>query len=187
MPLMGKERRDAILGRLRAATMPVSGSSLADGAGVSRQVIVQDIALLRADGNDIVATNRGYVLREGASAPSVPTRLIKVRHTAGQLEDELRTVIDLGGSVQNVMVNHRVYGKITVDLDVRSRRGIARYLEQIRTGHSVPLMTVTNGYHFHRISAETEDDLDAIEDALAAKGFLAEILPYEADEFVRSE
>ena len=77
MPLMGHERRDAILQSLRGAKRPVSGTALASVAGVSRQVIVQDIALLRADGHDIVATNRGYVLREGASELSVPTRLIK--------------------------------------------------------------------------------------------------------------
>lgn len=179
MPLMGYERRDAILGRLRGACSPVSGTALADAAGVSRQVIVQDIALLRADGHDIVATNRGYVLREGTSAPSVPTRLIKVHHTVEQLEDELQTIVDMGGTVQSVMVNHRVYGKITANLDIRSRTGIECYLEDIRTGKSTPLMTVTGGYHFHRISADTEEALDTIERALAAKGFLAEVMPYE--------
>lgn len=148
MPLMGHERRDAILQSLRGAKRPVSGTALASVAGVSRQVIVQDIALLRADGHDIVATNRGYVLREGASELSVPTRLIKVHHTIDQLEDELQTVVDLGGTVQTVMVNHRAYGKITANLDIRSRSGIARYLEDIRTGKSTPLMTVTSGYHF---------------------------------------
>ena len=155
MPLMGHERRDAILECLRGARCAVSGTSLAKTAGVSRQVIVQDIALLRADGHDIVATNRGYVLREGASEPSVPTRLIKVHHAVDQLEEELETIVDLGGTVQSVMVNHRAYGKITANLDIRSRTGIERYLEDIRTGKSTPLMTVTSGYHFHRISATT--------------------------------
>ena len=127
MPLMGHERRNAILQSLRGAERPVSGTALADAAGVSRQVIVQDIALLRADGHDIVATNRGYVLREGSSDADIPTRLVKVRHTVEQLEDELNTIVDLGGTVQSVMVNHRAYGKITADLDIRSRSGTARY------------------------------------------------------------
>lgn len=182
MPLMGHERRDAILECLRGARCAVSGTSLAKTAGVSRQVIVQDIALLRADGHDIVATNRGYVLREGASESSVPTRLIKVHHAVDQLEEELETIVDLGGTVQSVMVNHRAYGKISANLDIRSRTGIERYLEDIRTGKSTPLMTVTSGYHFHRISADNEAALDAIEQALAAKGFLAEVLPYEKDD-----
>ena len=98
MPLMGHERRNAILQNLRGAERPVSGTALADAAGVSRQVIVQDIALLRADGHDIVATNRGYVLREGSSDADIPTRLVKVRHTVEQLEDELDTIVDLGGT-----------------------------------------------------------------------------------------
>lgn len=181
MPLMGHERRNAILQSLRGAERPVSGTALADAAGVSRQVIVQDIALLRADGHDIVATNRGYVLREGSSDADIPTRLVKVRHTVEQLEDELNTIVDLGGTVQNVMVNHRAYGKITADLDIRSRNGIARYLDDIRTGKSTPLMTVTSGYHFHRIAAESEEALDHIEAALAARGYLAELMPYEDD------
>ena len=139
----GAERRAAIISELAAATQPVSGSALAKAVGVSRQVVVQDIALLRADGHDIVATSRGYVLQEGT--PQVPTRLLKVHHGPDDLEDELTTIVDLGGAVLNVMVNHRVYGKITADLDVRNRRDVERYLESIRTGKSFPLMTVTSG------------------------------------------
>lgn len=97
------------------------------------------------------------------------------------LADELNTIVDLGGSVLNVMVNHRVYGKITADLDIRNRRDVDRYLEGIKTGKSFPLMTVTSGYHFHRIAADTVEQLDEIEEALKAKGYLAEILPYEDD------
>ena len=172
----GDERRQAIIRELQGASRPISGSALARAAGVSRQVVVQDIALLR---HDVVATSRGYVLREGERQPCVPTRLVKVRHGVDDVGDELNTIVDLGGAVLNVMVNHRVYGKITADLDVRNRRDVERYLEGIRTGKSYPLMTVTSGYHFHRIAAETEEQLDEIEAALRAKGYLAEILPYE--------
>ena len=182
MAMSGRERREHIVERLHGAAKPVSGTALARAVGVSRQAIVQDIALLRADGHDIVATNRGYVLREGAGEPAVPTRLVKVHHTVDQLEDELITVVDLGGAVLNVMVNHRAYGQITANLDIRSRRDIASYLEAIRSGKSTPLMTVTSGYHFHRIAAESEAALDDIEAALTAKGYLAEVLPYEKDE-----
>lgn len=176
----GSERRHAIVSELRLASGPVSGRALAEAVGVSRQVVVQDIALLRADGHDIVATSRGYVLRD-ATAPAVPTRLIKVHHTLEQLGDELNTIVDWGGTVLNVMVNHRVYGAITADLDVRNRRDVERYLEGIRSGKSFPLMTVTSGYHFHRIAADSEEALDEIEAALAAKGYLAEVFPYEKD------
>lgn len=177
--MTGTERRNSIIEALRDARTPISGSALAKEVGVSRQVVVQDIALLRADGHDVVATNRGYVLQEGAGAPNVPTRLIKVHHGIDEVADELTTIVDMGGAVLNVMVNHRVYGKITADLDIRNRRDVERYLEDIRTGKSYPLMTVTSGYHFHRIAADTPEELDEIEQALAQKGYLAELLPYE--------
>lgn len=179
--MTGDERRRAIIDELVRAGKPVSGSAIAKAVGVSRQVVVQDIALLRADGHDIVATNRGYVLREGAGHADVPTRMVKVHHGVEDLADELNTIVDLGGSVLNVMVNHRVYGKITADLDIRNRRDVERYLEGIKTGKSFPLMTVTSGYHFHRIAADTVEQLDEIGEALKAKGYLAEILPYEDD------
>lgn len=178
--MAARERRAEILAMLRTANAPVSGSSLADAVGVSRQVVVQDIALLRADGHDVVATSRGYTLREGEGA-AMPTRLIKVHHSIDDLEDELTTIVDLGATVLNVIVNHRVYGKITADLDIRNRRDIRRYLEGIRAGKSVPLMTVTSGYHFHRVAAESEEILDEVESALAAHNYLAPVMPYERE------
>lgn len=179
--MKGGERRERIVAELQVSATPVSGSSLAKAVGVSRQVVVQDIALLRADGHDIVATSRGYVLLGGSGEPQVPTRLVKVCHGLDDLADELTTIVDLGGAVLNVMVNHRVYGKITGDLDIRNRRDVERYLENIRSGKSYPLLTVTSGYHFHRIAADSEEQLDEIEAALREKGYLAEVLPYEGD------
>ena len=178
--MTGDERRETILGALRRAEGPLSGARLAGAVGVSRQVVVQDIALLRANGHDVIATARGYVLREGAN-PQLPTRVVKVHHTQEETADELNAVVDLGGTVLNVMVNHRVYGKIVADLDIRSRRDAARYLADIQSGKSVPLMTVTSGYHFHRIVAETEQQLDEIEAALSDLGFLAQVMPYERE------
>lgn len=183
MAMTGSDRRNHIVEQLRLAAAPVSGTALAREVGVSRQVIVQDIALLRADGRDIVATHRGYVLREGGTGDCLPTRLVKVHHTIDQLEDELSTIVDLGGAVLSVVVNHRAYGPLTATLDIRSRRDIASYLEAIRSGKSTPLMTVTSGYHFHRIAADSEDALDEIESSLSQKGYIAEVFPYEKGNF----
>ena len=172
-----RERRRAIMDVLEVAKEPVSGSALAREVGVSRQIVVQDIALLRADGHDVVATNRGYVLQEAPSSPAVPTRLVKVRHSVEQAGDELTSIVDAGGAVLNVIVNHRVYGKITADLDIRNRRDVERYLHDIESGKSFPLLTVTSGYHFHRIAAEDEQTLDEIEAMLKEKGYLADLMP----------
>lgn len=176
--LDAQERRLRIASKLADSEKPLSGTALAEDLGVSRQVIVQDIALLRANGHDILATNRGYVLAP-EKEPSGCTRRFKVRHTEEQTVDELETIVDLGGTVEDVMVNHRVYGKVTAPLGLKSRRDIARFAEDMRTGRSSLLMTVTSGYHFHKVSAESEEVLSDIERALADKGYLAEYLPHE--------
>ena len=174
----GTERRKQLLVRMRESKAPLSGSTLGKETGVSRQVIVQDIALLRTAGHTIVSTPSGYYL-EGTEQAE---RIFKVYHTNDQVEEELQTIIDLGGTVVDDMVNHRAYGKITAALGIRNRRDIKEFLEDIKNGKSTPLLNVTSGYHFHRISADKEETLDEIEQALREKGFLADLMPYEAVE-----
>lgn len=180
MALSADERRSRIVKELIASKAPLSGGALADDLKVSRQVIVQDIALLRANGHAITATNRGYIIELGKGALAC-SRRFKVHHSADQTEDELACIVDLGGTVEDVMVNHRVYGKVSAPLGIKSRRDIARFAEDMRTGRSSLLMTVTSGYHFHLVSAESEDILDDIERALSEKGYLADYLPHERE------
>ena len=88
-----------------------------------------------------------------------------------RLREELTTIrVDLGGTVLNVMRNHRVYGRVEAALNIRNRRDVQGFLNDLRTGKSVPLLNVTSGYHFHKISAESEEVLDEIEHALQKKG-----------------
>lgn len=171
----GLQRRKKIVAMLKKSTEPLSGTALGRETGVSRQVVVQDMALLRTEGYDIVATARGYVLNE----PKQATRIIKTCHTNEQTEEELTTIVDLGGCVLDVMVNHRVYGKVAAPLNIRNRRDVQGFMNQLRTGKSTPLLNLTSGYHFHKITAESEEILDEIEEALKDKGMLTELLPYE--------
>lgn len=173
--MTGEERRQIIIDAIKNANHPLSGNALGKLTGVSRQVVVQDIALLRAHSHRILSTNRGYILIDSHKFE----RVFKVQHTNEQAEDELKTIVDLGGTVIDVMINHRVYGKMTAKLNISSRRDIAAFMEDIRTGKSSPLMNITSGYHFHTVSAESEKLLDEIQDALRKKHYLAEILPYE--------
>lgn len=173
--LTGKQRRKKILSLLRESCVPLSGSALGEETGVSRQIIVQDIALLRGEGNSIVATTKGYTLNEEKQT----IRLFKMYHTDAQTEEELTSIIDMGGSVLDVMVNHRVYGKMTASLNINNRRDIKLFMEQLKTGKSTPLLNVTAGYHFHHITADSEEILDEIEKMLEHKNLLAERLPYE--------
>ncbi len=173
--LSGAQRRKKIIELMQESHTPLSGTALGKITGVSRQVVVQDIALLRTEGYPILATTRGYLL----DRPTAVTRLIKVCHTNEQTEEELNTIVDLGGCVEDVIVNHRAYGKLSAPLQIRARRDVQIFLEQIRTGKSTPLMNITSGYHFHHISADRTEILDEIEAQLKEKGFLVEILPYE--------
>ena len=89
--------------------------------------------------------------------------------------------MDLGGCVQDVMVNHRVYGRISAPLNIKNRRDVQHFMENLRSGKSTPLLNVTSGYHFHTVSADSEEILDEIEAALKEQNFLCEIFSYEAD------
>lgn len=168
--MTGSDRRQEILKNIKESDRPVSGSKLAKDYDVSRQVIVQDIALLRASGYDIISTNRGYVL-EGQTCAE---RVFKVRHTDEQLETELCTIVDLGGQVKNVMVNHKVYGHIEAELGITSRRKVKEFLADIESGKSTPLKNITSDYHYHTVTADSEETLGMIEEELRKLGFLVE-------------
>ena len=182
--MSGEERRRALTAELAAAAAPVAGAELARRLGVSRQVIVQDVALLRSRGTQVLSTNRGYVLAPApAAAPARPRRVFKTCHTAEQTRDELTCIVDLGARVEDVQVNHRAYGRLRAPLGIASRRDVDAFIHDIETGKSSPLMTVTSGYHFHTVSADAEEILDEVAAALAARGYLAKLMPYEQAEF----
>ena len=164
------ERRKKIVGLIKPGNEPVSGSALAKELGVSRQVIVQDIALLKAEGYEIISTHRGYIV---SSMPGV-FRVLKVRHTNEQTEDELTLIVDLGGTVDDVYVRHKVYGTISAKLNISSRRDVQKFMEGIITGKSKALLNITSGYHYHTIVADSEEVLDLIEAELKEKGYLVE-------------
>ena len=168
--MTGSDRRDAIVAKIKESDAPVAGKDLAASFHVSRQVIVQDIALIRAAGHDIISTNRGYIINE----PSSVSRVFKVRHTDTQLEDELNSIVDLGGIVCNVIVNHKVYGRLEADLNITSRRKVAEFVSDIHSGKSSPLKNITSGYHYHRVEADSEKTLELIEEMLRDKGYLVQ-------------
>lgn len=179
MALNGQERREQILKILKNSTKPVAGTDLAKQMDVSRQVIVQDMALIRANGVDVMATNRGYVLHETKEV----SRVFKVVHTDGQVEEELNLFVDLGGKVEDVFVYHKIYGVIKASMNIKSRRDVRKYMEGISTGKSTNLMNLTSNYHYHTIIAEDEQTLDMIQDELTQKGFLAQLQDYEPVDF----
>ena len=201
MATKSEARRASLLDALRSANAPVSGGQLANTLSVSRQIIVQDIALLREAGANIVATTKGYVLADtaqtstqsttqtttqnAAKQPAMrldePARTFKLHHEVEQTREELQTIIALGGRVHNVSISHRVYGRITAPLEIADQADIERFINDIESGKSSPLSTATSGYHYHLVSAPSNEALEAIGRALADKGFLAPLLPHEQE------
>jgi len=166
------ERRLKIIELLSNAAEPISGSRLAKELGVSRQVIVNDVALIRATRPEIISTNSGYVILHSESR----RRIFKTRHTDEETEDELTAIVDLGGAVLDVFVEHKVYGTITAPLNIHSKREVQKFIEDMNSGVSTPLKNITQGYHYHTVEAHNTETLDEIEKALKDKGYLIEAL-----------
>ena len=164
------ERRKAIVNLLLASKTPVLGSELSEQFNVSRQIIVQDITVLKGIGYEILSTHNGYVMQK---SPLVE-RVFKLKHTTEQTEDELNSIVDLGGTVVDVFVWHKVYGRISATLNIFSRLQVKQFLEGVRTGKSTELMNITGGYHYHTVRADSEAVLDKIGDYLKEKNYLAE-------------
>lgn len=177
--MRGSERRDKIIEMLRTSKTPVAGKDLAVLFDVSRQVIVQDIALLRANQFDIMSTNRGYILNESHTV----SRVFKVHHTDEQTEEELNLIVDFGGTVEDVFIYHRNYGTVKGNMNISSRKDVKEFIENLKNGKSTYLKNATSGYHYHTVSAPTEPILDLIYAQLESHGFLAPLQDYEPIDF----
>ena len=145
-----KERRELLLSILNKSAKPIKGDELANTLNVSRQVIVQDIALIRATGVDIIATPQGYVI----------------------YNTKVKTIVDLGGKVKDVIVKHPIYGEIKVDLDIDSNRDIDEFMKKASSDEFKQLSTLTKESHLHTIEAKSEEILDEIVSSLLDKNIL---------------
>ena len=179
MALSGQERREQIIKILKQSDKPIPGTELAKMLEVSRQIVVQDMALIRANGIEITSTNRGYIIQEENKV----SRVFKVIHTSDQVEEELNLYVDFGAVVEDVFVYHKVYGLIKVPMNIRSRRDVKKYLDGISSGKSSELMNLTSNYHYHTVSAESEEVLDQLQEELWERGYLAKLQDYEPVEF----
>lgn len=160
-------RRQEILARLENSTSPIPAASLGQELGVSRQIIVGDVALLRASGHSVHATNRGYLL---ARSSTRPRRAFFVQHSHDDSPAELEAVIAAGGAIIDVSIDHRLYGPITADLLIRNRDDVAHFRERLSV--SSTLAELTNGWHTHTIEADSEEILDDVARRLDDLGFL---------------
>lgn len=165
-------RREQILHLLESQQKPVSGTVLSRLFRVSRQVIVQDIALLRVENKNILSTNKGYILFQPPKQDGKKQRVFCVNHNTDEVEDELQCIVDKGGHVLDVSVEHDVYGQISADLILNSRADIEEFLDKMKNSTDKPLKELTGSIHYHTVEAESEDILDRIEVKLREKGYL---------------
>ena len=163
------DRKQKIIERITQSEKPISASALAKELHVSRQIIVGDVALLRAGGHKITATPRGYVIDQ----PSLGVcKTIAVKHDDQDMEKELNLIIDMGGYVENVIVEHPVYGEIKGNMKLKSRYDVQKFMEKVREDQAASLSSLTDGVHLHTIYADSMDIIDRIEQALKENGFL---------------
>ena len=166
-----QKRREKIATRLEQAEGPVSATALARECCVSRQIIVGDVALLRAAGLDIAATPRGYILPAG----TVGLRFtVASSHSTEQMEDELNAIVDQGGTVLDVIVEHPIYGQLTAPLRMSSRYEVGQFVERCREEAATPLSLLTDGVHLHTVVCQDAACEQRIKHALRELGILLE-------------
>lgn len=163
------QRRKYIMGRLEEGGAPVSATVLAGELSVSRQIIVGDVALLRAGGAHITATPRGYVLER---PPEGRRFTIACRHTPEEMARELEIMVDNGCTVENVIVEHSVYGQLVGQLMLSSRYDVAEFIRKVSESGSKPLSDLTGGIHLHTLRCPDEATFRRVRDALDALGLL---------------
>ncbi len=164
------QRREAILNELKQADRPLSATLLAGRLSVSRQIIVGDVALLRAAGEDITATARGYVLGSAAGG----LRRVACCHAAEDMARELELMVDYGCTVEDVIVEHSVYGQITGRLDLSSRYEVGEFIKTVSAQGAKPLSDLTDGIHLHTLRCTDDAAFARLCSALRDEGFLLE-------------
>ena len=166
--MTAEQRRQEILTLLEQTDTPLSAAALAHRFSVSRQIVVGDVALLRAQGREIVATARGYVI----PAPAGLVRQVACRHTAAQTREELDAMVDCGCTVIDVVVEHPVYGQLTGQLQISSRYDVEQFLARVQAHDAAPLSMLTGGIHLHTLRCPDEAACERACAALKAAGLL---------------
>lgn len=166
----GATRRIRILKELSQAEKTLSATKLANKFAVSRQIIVGDIALLRASGEEIIATSRGYRLQ----VPKTDGLEVKIAvcHGSNQVKEELTTILENGGEIVDVIVEHELYGEITGRLCIKTADDLEDFMEKYQQSNSSLLSNLTGGIHLHTIRCQDQQALDAIQQTLKEKGIL---------------
>ena len=170
--MSSNERREKLLQILKKSDKPVKGSELSAELQVSRQVVVKDIALLRASGLEIIATSNGYIVLD--SVKNEFKIKCKNHNSDDELYDELQTIIDLGGRVKDVIVEHPTYGVLKADLNVATNRDLRNFMQKAATNEFKQLSVLSPDYHIHTIEVDNDEIFEEIQKELKLKNILFE-------------
>ncbi|MBF7097319.1 transcription repressor NadR [Alkalibacter mobilis] len=168
--MISEERRKKIINLLKKADRPLSGTELSEKYNVSRQIIVQDIAILRAEGNDIIATAKGYLFPK--IEMNTIHKTIAVKHTNDSMENELYTIVEYGAKVLDVTVEHPIYGELKANLMLTTQEDVDNFIADFKASGAEPLSVMTNGVHLHTIEVPSIKVYDMIINDLKEKGLL---------------
>lgn len=164
------DRKECILEKLKKSKDAISASSLGKELSVSRQVIVNDIALLRAFGHKIIATPRGYIIEKEITEKYI----IACRHNEHQIQEELNTIIECGCGVIDVIINHEIYGEFSANLHIYSKSDIENFINKSKTAKTKPLCSITNDYHFHTLTCPTKEHFNQVKQKLKGICYLTD-------------
>lgn len=166
------ERREKLLNIIEESNKPIKGNELAKLLNVSRQIIVQDIALIRASGQEIVATPQGYIIFNQSSKIEEKIKC-KNHKNNEELFDELKIIVDMGGTIKDVIVNHPIYGEIKAELNISSLRDINEFMNKIEKDEFKQLSSLTECNHIHTIQVSKKEILDDILRKLREKDMIS--------------
>jgi len=169
---MSEERRRLLVEKLTQSRDPITGSDLAEFYGVSRQVIVQDIAIIRAKGVPVLATSSGYLIQSKSTKDRLIKTFVSKHNGFERMEEELLIIIDYGGKIIDVIVEHPVYGDIVGTLLIATREDVSKFVEKVKSTDSKPLSSLTKGDHIHTIEVPSEKIFELILNELREKGFV---------------
>lgn len=169
---MSEFRRKAIIKQLEESDLPITGSELAEVFDVSRQVIVQDIAIIRASGLHIMATSNGYLIPKHNKSSQLIKTFVSKHNGFENMEEELMIIVEYGGRIIDVIVEHPVYGEIVGTLHISSKEDVNKFLDRVRESNANPLSILTQGDHIHTIEVPSEKVFRLIMDELRVKGFV---------------
>lgn len=172
--ILGEDRKELILEWLKQKNGPITGGELASKTNVSRQVIVQDISLLKAKNEPIIATSQGYMYLQEQNKRQPHERVVACHHTPEQTREELYLIVDHGVTVKNVIIEHPVYGDLVASVMVSNRREVDEFLKKVDETNAPYLLQLTDGTHLHTLEADTEEQLDLAFNTLQEAGMIVE-------------